>query len=267
MAEVGTGICLPHATKVEKYHVAIQIEDHVLQTKDPKEAKHGYNRWNERFSNIRFESVATSISKLERIYFYLVNSEKQRICYYQASILDFVNKDPVFKWYPLVNDTAVHKVHEVHEAGMISMKLSIVKQDEENAVDWKKFFAWKKKPPSRMTSYKVRIYIFQCKDLPAADSDGSSDPYITVFNPDGKAHHDHHRTRTVNDTVNPLFYQALQIDYDFLDLDTAPPIVLDCYDTDDGLLDSTDDFLGRAVIHLKEASVAHSLNTYPKLLN
>jgi len=64
-----------------------------------------------------------------------------------------------------------------------------------------------------------------------------------------------------------LFYQALQIDYDFLDLDTAPPIVLDCYDTDDGLLDSTDDFLGRAVIHLKEASVAHSLNTYPKLLN
>ena len=52
-----------------------------------------------------------------------------------------------------------------------------------------------------------------------------------------------------------------------MDLDTAPPIILDCYDTDDGLLDMSDDFLGRAVIHLNEASVAHSLNTYPKLLN
>ena len=66
---------------------------------------------------------------------------------------------------------------------------------------------------------------------------------------------------------NPSLYQALQIDYDFLNLETSPTIILDCYDIEDGLLDSADDFLGRAVIHSNEASVLHSLNTYAKFLN
>jgi Ca2+-dependent lipid-binding protein len=28
---------------------------------------------------------------------------------------------------------------------------------------------------------KVRAYIYQCKDLPAADSNGTSDPFIKVW--------------------------------------------------------------------------------------
>lgn len=146
---------------------------------------------------------------------------------------------------------------------MISLKLSIAKLDEENMVDWKQFFAWKKRPPNRWNSYQVRLYIFQCKDLPAADADGSSDPYVSIFNPEGADP----RTKAVNDSVNPLFYHTSQITYDFLDIESAPPIVLDCYDSDTGLLDSSDDFLGRATIHLRDAAVAHSLTTYPDLLN
>jgi hypothetical protein len=36
----------------------------------------------------------------------------------------------------------------------------------------------------------------------------------------------------------------------------APPIILNIWDKDDELLDSTDDFIGRAVIFLKDAALS-----------
>ena len=42
--------------------------------------------------------------------------------------------------------------------------------------------------------------------------------------------------------------------YDMADIDNAPPIVLNIWDRDEDILDSTDDYLGRAVIYLKDAS-------------
>lgn len=42
--------------------------------------------------------------------------------------------------------------------------------------------------------------------------------------------------------------------YDMADLETAPPVVFNIWDRDEDLLDSTDDYLGRAVIYLNEAS-------------
>jgi hypothetical protein len=36
----------------------------------------------------------------------------------------------------------------------------------------------KRKTMLRLPVYKVRAYIFQCRDLPAADSDGTSDPAV-----------------------------------------------------------------------------------------
>ena len=39
-------------------------------------------------------------------------------------------------------------------------------------------FMIEKQLPKRAKSQKVRAYIYQCKDLPAADDDGLSDPFI-----------------------------------------------------------------------------------------
>lgn len=39
-----------------------------------------------------------------------------------------------------------------------------------------------------------------------------------------------------------------------VDLDSAPPIIFNIWDKDSDLLDSTDDFLGRSIIYLKDAS-------------
>lgn len=54
--------------------------------------------------------------------------------------------------------------------------------------------------------------------------------------------------------MNPIFFEALEVLYDYQTLADAPPIVLNVWDKDD-MLDA-DDFLGRCVINLSDASIS-----------
>ena len=102
-----------------------------------------------------------------------------------------------------------------------------------------------------MGAYQVRVFIFQCRDLPAADSDGSSDPFIKLFNTNGEEV----ATTVIEDNVNPIFMEAKEIGLDFLDHQNytdAPPIVLDVMDADEGFISSSADFLGRCKIFLTD---------------
>lgn len=60
-------------------------------------------------------------------------------------------------------------------------------------------------------------------------------------------------TTFIEDNCNPIFFASLEIYYDFLSPEDAPPIVLNIWDKDEGIMES-DDFLGRAVIFLKDAA-------------
>jgi len=81
------------------------------------------------------------------------------------------------KWISLKNDLALGKVKEPQKAGIISIKMSLNDPSKE-MIDFKNFDAWKRKPQKRLDITKIRCYVFQCRDLPAADSDGQSDPYL-----------------------------------------------------------------------------------------
>ena len=60
------------------------------------------------------------------------------------------------------------------------------------------------------------------------------------------------RTQTQDDTNNPIYYEVKEIELEYETIETAQPIVLRIFDTDDDLFDSTDDFMGQAVIFLTE---------------
>ena len=53
--------------------------------------------------------------------------------------------------------------------------------------------------------WELRVHIYQCKDLPAADDDGTSDPYIKVTIA-GQTQ----KTRVIPDTCYPRYYQTLR---------------------------------------------------------
>ena len=134
--------------------------------------------------------------------------------------------------------------------------MAINDKQKNGSIDYSKFSAWKKKPPRRLGSKKIRCFIFQCRNIPSADADGSSDSFISVWNPEG----DHYRTQCIEDSLNPIYLETIEMLYDMADLDTAPPVVLNIWDKDEDLLDSTDDYLGRAVVYLKDASSNLTMN-------
>lgn len=82
---------------------------------------------------------------------------------------------------------------------MISFKLSI---SASKNIDFKQYKAWKKLPSKRANPVLIRAYIYQCRDLPAADDDGGSDPFVKLWDLSGKDK----KTRVIYDNVNPLFF-------------------------------------------------------------
>lgn len=106
----------------------------------------------------------------------------------------------------------------------------------------------------RANPVKIRCYIYLCRDLPAADKSGTSDPYLKIWDtvPEDK------KTSVVEDNCNPLYYETVELDYEVEnqeDLESYPPFIFDCYDHDDGLIDSTDDFMGRAIIEPEDCAL------------
>ena len=180
------------------------------------------------------------------------------ICFWQGMVKDFADLSPVYKWVPLNVDKAIGKVKNEFEAGLIQIKIAVNDKKVNPNVNWKSLDAWKKPPPKRLKSQKIRCFIFQCKDIPSADSDGASDPYITLWNPDNKEI----KTQVVEDNVNPIFFEALELYYDYDNLADAPPVVLNLWDHDDALMDS-DDFLGRCVVYLQDAAKSYD-DTIPE---
>ena len=103
------------------------------------------------------------------------------MCFYIEHISSFLNPNATFKWVPLKPDPAVGEVKNTNDAGMLSFKISIHDVSANGAINFKEFDAWKKPPAKRAIPVVIRAYIYQCRDLPAADSNGSSDPFVKVW--------------------------------------------------------------------------------------
>jgi len=70
------------------------------------------------------------------------------------------------------------------------------------------------------------------------------------------------KTSVIEDNNNPLYYETLELEYEVRDIKDRkcyPPFVLDVFDSDaENLIDTTDDYLARAIIYpedLKDALV------------
>lgn len=62
------------------------------------------------------------------------------------------------------------------------------------------------------------------------------------------------RTRTIEDSLNPIYFETHEMIYDMDSLENSPPIVFNLWDLDAGVINNSADYLGRAVIYLSEAS-------------
>ena len=140
--------------------------------------------------------------------------ENQPVCFFKDSIENYKDPDAEYKWVSFKPDHCVGKVKEENEAGMISFKLSIHDTTKNGEINFKSYPAWSKPPAKRAVPVRIRAYIYQCKDLPAADSNGTSDPFIKVWDmSEGQK-----KTQTIDDSTNPLYYEVLELDYEVRDI-------------------------------------------------
>ena len=90
---------------------------------------------------------------------------------------------------------------------MLQIKLSINDLKSNPMVNWSQYPNWSAPPPKDFKTYTLRCFLFQCRDLPPADTEGSSDVYVKVWNPEGQAV----QTKVVEDNLNPIFYETKEI--------------------------------------------------------
>jgi uroporphyrinogen-III decarboxylase len=104
------------------------------------------------------------------------------VSYFKTSIEDFLDKpNAKLRWVELINDMSVGKIEHAHKAGIVSFKLSIHDKTKNGPINFEDYEAWKSPPKKRLLTFMSRVYVYQCKDLPSADDDGQSDPYIKVW--------------------------------------------------------------------------------------
>jgi hypothetical protein len=131
------------------------------------------------------------------------------VCYYKDDIANYQTtqdengkwvSNAEYKWIPLMPDPCVNKVKNPNDAGMISFRLSIHDIGRNGDINFVE--TWKKPPGKRCNPVKIRAYIYQCRDLPAADSNGTSDPFVKVWDMSDETK----QTEVIEDNTNPLYY-------------------------------------------------------------
>jgi len=193
-----------------------------------------------------------TVSDFGKIIIILMDGDSP-VCFYTDDVNNYIDPNAKYNWISLQPDLCVGKVKDVNKAGMLSFKLSIHDATEKE-IDFRQFETWKKLPAKRAEPVLIRAYVYQCRDLPAADSNGTSDPYVTIWDMSEKDK----RTQTIEDNTNPLFYEVIEMEYevrDINDLESYPPFIIDVFDEDNELLDSTDDYLARAIIEPEDCAI------------
>lgn len=114
-------------------------------------------------------------------------------------------------------DTAKDALNDEEFPGIINLRLKLY---------------WNNPPPEdanifdeinkmELKTYTLRVFLYICKDLPAADETGTSDPFVK-FRARGNAA----KSKVMERTLNPGFFQVLDLDcklYDLNDMWIPPP--------------------------------------------
>ena len=242
-----------------KYEVVVKVNEKEFRTGEPAMSKGCYNRYNWRNDpgDGIYKAPYLGPSDLGSVYIYLkakTTFGEKFICFHRCSVKKFLDKDPKkISWIQLKPDLAIGEVEDYYKAGIVGIRIAIHDKTGEGEIDWKKTI-FGARIPRRPGNLKVRAYIFQCRDLPAADSDGTSDPFLRITDSDNPQ-----KTKTVNDNLNPIFYEALDLIYEANSIEELPPIIIDCFDEDEALIGKGGaDYLARCLITVDQCNYSQS---------
>jgi hypothetical protein len=267
-AIIFSGTDLPHSTlgklTNQQLKVSISIGIHELCTK-PVSCEGGTCRWSESLKTEKFV-FPEDVDQIPDIFIYLLRDDRP-ICFARMkATMDPKTKqllgfDRQAEWVLLQEDKSIDALEDDVFPGTVLMKIGFgPAADAEGHAD-----AWKEAldKSRELTPYQMRLHIFQCKNIPAADSNGLSDPFLKIKYL-GK---DTLKTETKKKTVFPTWYTTLVYDdvqIPHADLFAfAPPVSVRLYDEDAGGL--TNEYQGRCMVHMKDHAIVSDEKDVTKL--
>mmetsp|Transcript_8349 Transcript_8349/g.8258 ORF Transcript_8349/g.8258 Transcript_8349/m.8258 type:complete len:976 (+) Transcript_8349:1306-4233(+) len=154
-------------------------------------------------------------------------------------------------WIRFNPDKVINTVKNDWEGGFIKIKVYIGKLSEQKLVRWNR--------PEQRTEISMTLlcHLFQCKNLPSSDANGSADPYVVMYCAGNQVNTD---KKAKPNTLNPMWYETLAMEIS-VEPDTSTPVLIYVWDYD---LGSRDDLMGMCIVNMKEIKRDTTLAPRPK---
>eukprot|EP00656_Telonema_subtile_P053724 TRINITY_DN7845_c0_g2_i4.p1 TRINITY_DN7845_c0_g2~~TRINITY_DN7845_c0_g2_i4.p1 ORF type:complete len:1170 (+),score=289.91 TRINITY_DN7845_c0_g2_i4:179-3688(+) len=157
---------------------------------------------------------------------------------YDLKTCKHLSKDEI-KWYPLVKDPFSGVVGKGEIPGFIQMRFQFgEKKKLPRAGGW---------PATRKADFLLRAHIYQGKELPAADAEGTSDAFCIMRMAGVKG-----QTKTIYCTCFPRWYETIELEVSLpTNTELLPNVYFLLYDEDEW---GPPDYLGRFAVEAQNMS-------------
>lgn len=207
------GVCL----RFGKYEVHTERSPNV----------HGQAMWRQLLETVVM--VPTDIRQVPDLFIYLYRGEFEdnpdfvsfkRIPGVKAIAQGF---DKEAYWQDLAEDKAINALTDEETPGSILMRWGLGSREAAVADAWSDDL----EEMDMIEPYELRVNLYQGRSLPAADDDGSIDPFVKMrFAGDEK------KSTRVDNATNPTWYETLTMDVNLPPMRFAPRVNLSVWDYD-----------------------------------
>ena len=207
-----------------------------------RSANNGSIDFNETFY-LQFNSISQNVLNLSDIFIYLVDnkqsSDKKNVCFQRIKASEFhLNKDILF--IKLVPDPAINKVKTMMKSGILKCKICLYNPNVDPQPDIKEFESDGSYQLQSLgsgsnfigiqsiTTYTIVAVVYMSKGLVAAESNGTSDPFVTLTCGSQTL-----KTSVKNNTMNGVWNELLEfknVAMDIQDQTTWPVFLLNVID-------------------------------------
>lgn len=190
--------------------IEVRVGHYVLMTTS-KTPKHRSVHWNEVLGVGTSVELPADVDQIPDIFVYLFRGSGTRrvpISYARFTPKELLERgftQPA-SWLHLQEDVALNAVPSDEQPGSILMRLGFGNVDAAAGVD-----DWdgEAEEAALTAPYAVRVHVYQGRQLPATDSNGSTDPWVRVQVGGQTA-----RTQALKMTTCPLWYEPLELRLD-----------------------------------------------------
>ena len=235
---VMSALYLPH--KDREYKIKISIQENEIKTGKKKAINHSID-FNETLK-MQFKSLHSDKAKLPDMFIYLEDQkhigDTENVSFQRIKAQEFYMCQDVL-YIKLLPDPVINSVKTMKDAGLLKCKICLFNSKTDQPPDMKEFESTGQFQLASLSSgkflgggdmqfYKICAVVYMSKGLVAAESNGTSDPFVVL-----KLGEKEKSTNYKQNTMNGVWNEILEFDEIYMDIKdqrTWPVFLLNVFD-------------------------------------